>query len=61
MRLLTVKEAARKLGVSTKALRDMDNRGEVESVRLPNGHRRFSSKEISRLMGEDHDILNGGE
>ena len=61
MRLLTPKKAAEKLGVSVKTIRAMGDRGEIEVVRLPNGHRRFSSDEVSRLMGKDHDILNGKE
>ena len=59
MRLLKPKEAAEKLGVSVKTIRAMADRGEIETIRLPNGHRRFSSDEVSRLMGKDQDILNG--
>ena len=61
MRLLKPKEAAKKLGISVKTIRAMGDRGEIEVIRLPNGHRRFSSDEVSRLMGKNHDILNGEE
>ena len=61
MRLLTPKEAAKKLGISVKTIRAMGDREEIEVVRLPNGHRRFSSDEVSRLMGKNHDVLNGEE
>jgi len=59
MKLLRPKEAAEKLGVSVKTLHTMERRGEIISIRLPNGHRRYQSNEISRLMGKDRDILNG--
>lgn len=61
MRLLRPKEAARKIGVDVTTLKAMESRGEIESVRLPNDHRRYRSTDIARLMGEDHDTLNGGE
>lgn len=54
-------EAAKKLGVDVKTLKVMERRGEIETVRLPNGYRRYRSTDIARLMGEDHDILNGDE
>lgn len=60
MRLLRPKEAAKKLGVDVKTLKLMEGRGEIETVRLPNGHRRYRSTDISKMMGEDHDILNDG-
>ena len=59
MRLLRPKEAAKKLGVTTWTLREMEKRGEIESVRLPSGRRRYRSSDISRIMGEDSDVLNG--
>ena len=61
MRLLRPKEAARKLGVTVKTLREMENRGEIMVIRLPNGHRRYRSDVISKFLGEDDDILNGEE
>ena len=61
MRLLRPKEAAKKLGVDVKTLKKMEGRGEIESVRLPNGYRRYRSTDIARLMGENHDTLNGNE
>jgi len=61
MRLLRPKEAAKKIGVDVKTLKKMESRGEIESVRLPNGYRRYRSADISKLMGQDHDVLNGRE
>lgn len=59
MRLLRPKEAAKKLGVDVTTLKAMESRGELKTVKLPNGHRRYRSTDIARLMGEDHDTLNG--
>ena len=59
MRLLRPKEAAKKLGVTTQTLREMEKRGEIEAVRLPSKRRRYRSSDISRFMGEDRDVLNG--
>jgi len=59
MKLLRPKEAAKLLGVTVKTLRAMNKRGEIEAVVLPNGQRRYPTDEVSRLMGKDHDILNG--
>lgn len=59
MRLLRPKEAAKFLGVTTQTLREMEKRGELKPVRLPSGRRRYRTDDISRLMGEDHDALNG--
>ena len=61
MKLLRPKEAAEKLGVSVKTLHAMEDSGEIEVVRLQNGHRRYLRGEISRLMGKNHDVLNGNE
>jgi len=38
MKLLRPKEAAEKLGVTVKTLHAMEDRGEIEVVRLPNNH-----------------------
>lgn len=59
MRLLRPKEAAKKLGVTTQTLREMEKHGEIEAVRLPSRRRRYRSSDISRIMGETSDILNG--
>lgn len=52
-------EAAKKLGVTTQTLREMEKRGEIKAIRLPSGRRRYRTDDISKIMGEDRDILNG--
>jgi excisionase family DNA binding protein len=48
-RLLTIGEAARRLGVHQKTLRAWANRGLVRHVKLPSGHRRFVEADIEGL------------
>lgn len=47
--LISPGEAARKLHVSTKTLQRMAERGEVASVRLPSGHRRYRLADVDEL------------
>ncbi|MFC1653965.1 recombinase family protein [Patescibacteria group bacterium] len=46
-KLLTIKEAAKELGVSTKTIRRWEKQGKIDSIRTSGGHRRFRLKEIS--------------
>jgi excisionase family DNA binding protein len=39
--LLNVKEAAQRLGIAPNTLRKWSNEGQIETVRLPSGHRRY--------------------
>ena len=52
MKLLTISEAARKLGVHPNTLRGWVDRGLVPAVRLPSGHRRFEPEQIERIKRE---------
>ena len=57
-RLLTINEAARRLGVHQNTLRSWADKGLVRHARLPSGHRRFTAAEVARLrreMGLDPD------
>ena len=57
-RLLTINEAARRLGVHQNTLRSWADKGLVRHVKLPSGHRRFTATEVERLrreMGLDPD------
>ena len=47
---LSLSRAADILGVSTKTLRNWDEKGKINVVRTPGGHRRIPIKEISRLL-----------
>jgi len=46
-KLLTIKQAAERLGVSIKTIRRWEKQGKIESIRTSGGHRRFKLKEIS--------------
>jgi excisionase family DNA binding protein len=55
-RLLTIGQAAARLGVSVATLRAWADKGLVSVVRLPSGYRRFTPAEIAarrREMGLD--------
>jgi len=47
-KLLAVSEAARQLGISPNTLRKWSDEGDIRTVRLPSGHRRFEPSEIQR-------------
>lgn len=50
MELLTISEAAKKLGVHPNSLRNWEKRGLLKPVRLPGGQRRYSMGELNRLL-----------
>ena len=50
--MLSVSEAAARLGVSAKTLRRYADAGKVPYTRLPSGHRRFRSDAIDALARE---------
>jgi excisionase family DNA binding protein len=55
-KLLTIGQAAARLGVSVATLRAWADKGLVKTVRLPSGYRRFTPTEIAarrREMGLD--------
>ena len=51
-KLLTISEAARRLGVHPNTLRTWADKGLVRHVKLPSGYRRFSVQEVERLRQE---------
>ncbi len=51
-KLLTISEAARRLGVHPNTLRTWADKGLVKTVRLPSGYRRFAVAEIERMRAE---------
>ncbi len=51
-RLLTISQAARRLGVHQNTLRTWADKGLVRHVKLPSGYRRFMVAEIDRLRRE---------
>lgn len=52
--LITVKEAAELLGVSTKTIRRWSADGKIKAVRTVGGHRRF---DITTLLGNKNDAV----
>jgi excisionase family DNA binding protein len=49
-KLLTISEAAKRLGISQKTLRKWADSGEIAVVRLPSGYRRFEPAEVERTL-----------
>lgn len=59
-RLLTISEAARRLGVHQNTLRTWADAGKVPHVLLPSGYRRFRPADIERMRSEmDRGITSG--
>lgn len=56
-RLLTVQEAARLLGVSTKTLRRWDQAGKFIAQRTVGNQRRYTSRQIAEFLNSGH-IIN---
>ncbi|MDA8335123.1 MAG: IS607 family transposase [Peptococcaceae bacterium] len=50
MELLTIAQAAKKLGVHANSLRNYEKRGLIKPARLPSGQRRYSADELARLL-----------
>ncbi len=48
---LSLHDASKRIGVTPATLRQWANRGKIRSYRTPGGHRRFSTSEISALVG----------
>ncbi len=51
-RLLTISQAAARLGVHPDSLRRWADKGLVAMVKLPSGYRRFEPQEIERVRAE---------
>ena len=51
-RLLTISEAARRIGVHPNTLRMWADKGIVGHVKLPSGYRRFPAAEVERVRQE---------
>ena len=51
-RLLTISQAATRLGVHPDTLRAWADRGLVPVIRTPTGYRRFEPREIERVRAE---------
>ncbi|MDN5348398.1 MAG: putative resolvase [Clostridia bacterium] len=51
MELLSIGEAAKRLGVHPNRLRAWEKQGLIRPVRLPSGQRRYPVEEINRILG----------
>jgi excisionase family DNA binding protein len=51
-RLLTISQAAARLGVHPDTLRGWADKGLVPVIKLPSGYRRFEPQEIERVRSE---------
>ncbi|WP_027718488.1 IS607 family transposase [Desulfovirgula thermocuniculi] len=51
MELLSIGEAAKRLGVHPNRLKAWEKQGLIKPVRLPSGHRRYPVEEINRILG----------
>ncbi|MDN5347120.1 MAG: putative resolvase [Clostridia bacterium] len=51
MELLSIGEAAKRLGVHPNRLKAWEKQGLIKPVRLPSGHRRYPVAEINRILG----------
>ncbi|MDJ0735497.1 MAG: IS607 family transposase [Nostocaceae cyanobacterium] len=50
-RLITLQQASKKLGVTSKTLRRWDNSGKLPALRSPTGYRMYKESDINRLAG----------
>ena len=51
-KLLTISQAARRLGISQNTLRAWADKGLIPHVRTPTGYRRFDAAELEAFMAE---------
>lgn len=51
MELLSISQAAKKLGVHPNRLRAWEKQGLITPIRLPSGQRRYPIEEINRILG----------
>lgn len=59
MRLLTAREAATYLRVSLSTLRRMELRGQLDSLRTPGGHRRYTLAMLNDCLSPS--VGSGGQ
>ena len=55
-KLLTISQAAARIGVHANTLRAWVDKGLVPATRLPSGYRRFSLEQVEQIK---HDMLGG--
>ena len=67
MSLITVRDAAKRLGVAYSTLKQWSYKGSVRTVRTDGGHHRISERELTRLLAQRdalpprrHQAVHGG-
>ena len=54
LHLLTAREAARYLRISMSTLYRLERDGQLESFRMPGGHRRYTVKMLNACLSNEH-------
>ncbi|MCK9266847.1 MerR family DNA-binding transcriptional regulator [bacterium] len=57
MKMLNTKQVAELLGVSTKTIYRMEEKGLIHSVRTPGGHRRFTKESIQNYLHKSREFV----
>jgi excisionase family DNA binding protein len=55
--LIRPKEAAALVGVSTRTLKNWDDKGYISSLRTPTGHRLYRRRDVLKLLTEDGEVV----
>ncbi len=53
--LLTVSQAAKKLGITTTTLREWDASGYIPSIRTKGNHRRYRKEDVLEILGDNEE------
>jgi len=56
--LINITEAAKRLGVCKKTVRDWTNDGRLPCVRTLGGHRRFRASDIEKALGGNDEEMD---
>jgi excisionase family DNA binding protein len=55
--LLTAREAARYLRISLSTLYRLERDGQLESLRMPGGHRRYTIQMLNACLSNEHRLI----
>lgn len=55
--LLTAREAARYLRISLSTLYRLERDGQLESLRMPGGHRRYTIPMLNACLSNEHPLI----
>ena len=57
LHLLTAREAARYLRISLSTLYRLERDGQLESLRMPGGHRRYTIQMLNACLSNGHNLV----